>query len=114
MELDLKRRHQGQLEDLKESIENGTMNKDRIHYSSAILELQNKANQLGQSGFYKESKKLNKQVSQAKSIEQKKFNNKVRQKLIWGTKAILERQRSEKDHLKGKMLIQREHLLQVR
>ena len=78
MELDLKRRHQAELGDLKEAIESGKFNRERVHYSVAVLELQRKADQLGQKGFYKESKKLNKKVSQAKSVEQQKFKTKAR------------------------------------
>ena len=43
MELDLKRRHQAELGDLKEAIESGKFNRERVHYSVAVLELQRKA-----------------------------------------------------------------------
>ena len=104
MEIDLKRKHQAEIEDHKTSIENGSVFKGRVHYSTAVLELQSKADILGQKGFYKESRKLNKKVSLAKSIEQQKFNNKARQKVIQSTQALLDRQKSELSHLKGKML----------
>ena len=39
MEIDLKRKHQAEIEDHKAAIENGSIFKGRVHYSTAVLEL---------------------------------------------------------------------------
>ena len=43
MELDLKRRHQAELADLKDAIESGSFSRERVHYSATVLELIKKA-----------------------------------------------------------------------
>jgi hypothetical protein len=61
------------LDDFREAIEKGTLQRERFHPSTGVLEMQKKADILGQSGCYKEAKKLRKKVKLAVAIEQDKF-----------------------------------------
>lgn len=58
--MELKQKHQKELDDFRISIENGTVQCQRLHYSAAVIEMQKRADYLGQSGFYKDAKILKK------------------------------------------------------
>ena len=60
IEMELKKRHQAELDEFRLSIEDGSVQKERIHYSATIMEMQRKTQYLSQTGFYKDAKKLNK------------------------------------------------------
>lgn len=64
------------------SIENGTVQNVRLHYSAGVIELQKKTEYLGQAGFYKDAKMLKKQIKQMMQFEREKFNLDSRQKLF--------------------------------
>ena len=72
MEIELKKRHQNELEQFRQAVEkdHGTA---VVHFSGEILNLKKKSEVLGQQGFYKEAKKLKKQVKELKSTEKEKF-----------------------------------------
>ena len=48
------------MDEFRLSIEDGSVQKERIHYSATIMEMQRKTQYLSQTGFYKDAKKLNK------------------------------------------------------
>ena len=82
IEMELKKKQQQELDDFRISIENGTVQCPRLHFSAAVIEMQKRADYLGQCGFYKDAKILKKQLKQVKAIEKEKFNIDSRQKLF--------------------------------
>jgi hypothetical protein len=66
LEIELRKRHQNELEQFRESIDQGSSNGSaghhHVHYSGEILNLKKKGEMLGLQGFYKEAKKVKKQV----------------------------------------------------
>jgi len=65
LEMELKKRHQQELDEFRIAIENGTIMNERIHFSTGILEMQRKAEALSSSGCYKDAKMLKKKIKQA-------------------------------------------------
>jgi len=74
IEMEVKKRHQSELDDFRISIENGSVQTARLHFSAAIIEMEKRASYLGQCGFYKDAKVLKKQIKTAKAFEREKFN----------------------------------------
>ena len=109
--MELKRRQESEINDFRQAIESGTIQKERIHYSTAILEMQKKAEYLGQTGFYKEAKLLRRKVKDAQCIEQEKYNVESRKKLFQTSNTILSRHKKELKNLQKKHQSQRESLL---
>ena len=58
IEMEMKKRHQAEMDEFRQAIEDGSVQKDRIHYSAAIIEMQRKSQYLSQTGFYKDAKQL--------------------------------------------------------
>lgn len=81
LELELKRRHQNELDEFLAAIENGTAMKQKIHFSNAILDMQKKTDYLSAQGCYKEAKELKKKCKKAKLAEQAKFMEETNSKL---------------------------------
>ncbi len=93
--MEIKKRHQRELDDFREAIEKGTLQRERFHPSTGVLEMQKKADILGQSGCYKEAKKLRKKVKLAVAIEQDKFLQESRRQLFGKSNKMLERHQRE-------------------
>lgn len=80
LEIELKKRHQNELESFKQQIEvdqtKGTQGSFSgsfiVHYSGEILNLKKKSELLGQQGFYQEAKKVKKKIKELKAIEREK------------------------------------------
>ena len=62
IEMELKKRQQKELDAFRISIETGSCQQGRIHYSTRILEATKKAEYLGSTGFYKDAKQLKKEI----------------------------------------------------
>ena len=62
IEMELKKRQQKELDAFRISIETGSCQQGRIHYSTKILEANKKAEYLGSTGFYKDAKQLKKEI----------------------------------------------------
>jgi len=75
--MELKKKHQLELDSFRVEIENGTVQCPRLHFSGSIIEMQKRADYLGQCGFYKDAKALKRQIKNAKQIEREKFNMEV-------------------------------------
>ena len=58
--MELKKKQQKELDDFRLSIEQGTIQCGRLHYSAGVIEMQKRATYLGQAGFYKDAKILKK------------------------------------------------------
>ena len=63
--MELKKKQQQELDNFRLSIENGTVQTNRLHYSAGVIEMQKRAEYLGQAGFYKDAKMLKKQIKNA-------------------------------------------------
>ena len=87
------------------------MQRERFHPSTGVLEMQKKADVLGQSGCYKDSKKLRKKVKLAIAIEQDKFLQESRRQLFGKSNKMLERHQRELENLQKKHQSQRETLI---
>lgn len=74
IEMEMKKKHQKELDDFRLSIEQGTINCGRLHYSAGIIEMKKRSEYLGQAGFYKDAKTLKKQIKAAQQIERDRFN----------------------------------------
>lgn len=109
--MEIKKRHQRELDDFREAIEKGTLQRERFHPSTGVLEMQKKADILGQSGCYKEAKKLRKKVKLAVAIEQDKFLQESRRQLFGKSNKMLERHQRELENLQKKHQSQRETLI---
>ena len=107
IEMEMKKKHQNELDDFRISIENGTVQCPRLHYSSGVIEMQKRADYLGQCGFYKDAKILKKQLSIAKHIEREKFNQESRQKLFKRSEDLIKRHKKEMSSLQSKHASQR-------
>ena len=62
------------MDNFRLSIENGTVQCQRLHYSASVIEMQKRAEYLGQAGFYKDAKMMKKQLKQMMAMEREKFN----------------------------------------
>ena len=76
--------------------------KERIHYSTGVLEMQRKAEALSSSGCYKEAKILKKKIKQAQSVEKEKYNSESRHKLFSKSNKMIERHQRELTNLQRK------------
>ncbi len=87
LEIEMKKRHQNELEAFRDSIEKDQVflaavgNRDitsagsasnKVHYSGEILNLQKKSEILGLQGFYQEAKKIKRKIKELKIIEKEK------------------------------------------
>ena len=111
IEMELKQKHQKELDNFRVAIENGTVNCPRLHFSGAVIEMQRRADYLGQCGFYKDAKILKKQIKTAKQIEREKFNLESRQKLFRRSEDLIKRHEKEMTTLQLKHASQRQSLL---
>lgn len=80
--MELRKRQQSELDELSQQIQNGTAAVVRIHYSNAVLDLENKMQHLSAQGHYPEAKNLKKQIKVMKANEREKINEEARQKLL--------------------------------
>lgn len=114
IEMELKKKHQLELDNFRIAIENGTVQCPRLHFSGAVIEMKRRSDYLGQSGFYKDAKVLLKQIKTAKSVEREKFNMDSRQKLFRRSEDLIKRHEKEMNTLQTKHASQRQSLLQAR
>jgi len=77
------------------SIENGSVQCPRLHFSAAVIEMQKRFDYLGQCGFYKDAKILKKQIKHSKAIEKERFNLESRQKLFKRSEDLIKRHKKE-------------------
>lgn len=111
LEMEVKVRHQRELDEFREAIEKGTIHRDRFHPSLGILEMQRKAEALGQSGQYKQAKELRKKVKFAIQIEKEKYFEESRRLLFSKSNKMIERHQKELENLQKKHHAQRESLI---
>lgn len=71
-EIELKKRHQGELEEFKTQVEKDQA-QSRVHYSSEVLNQLKKAEALGLQGYYKQAKIVKKKLKKLKIEENGKF-----------------------------------------
>ena len=95
IEMELKQKHQKELDSFRIAIENGTVACPRLHFSGAVIEMQKRADYLGQGGFYKDAKILKKQIKTAKHLEREKHNLESRQKLFRRSEDLIKRHEKE-------------------
>lgn len=114
IEMELKKKHQQELDEFRISIENGTLAGIRLHYTGSVIEMQKKIDYLGQSGFYKDAKLLKKKLKTVKQIERERFNVETRQKLFKRSEEICNRHKKEMNGLQSKHRSQRQSLLNAR
>lgn len=107
----MKKKHQLELDSFRVAIENGTVQCPRLHFSGSIIEMQKRADYLGQCGFYKDAKALKRQIKNAKQIEREKFNMESRQKLFRRSEDLIRRHEKEMTTLQTKHASQRQSLL---
>lgn len=82
LELELKKRHQTELEEFKTSIEQGTYKQQKLHYSTEILDMVKKKEYLSSQGAYMEAKLLQKKIKKLKAVEKDKHESLSKQKLM--------------------------------
>ena len=114
IEMELKKKHQKELDDFRLSIENGTIQCPRLHFSAHIIEMQKRADYLSQAGMYKDAKQLKKQMKAGMAIEREKFNQDSRQKLFKKSEEIIKRHKKEMIAVQTKHQSQRQALLAAR
>ena len=112
--MELKKKQQKELDDFRVSIEEGTVQCARLHFSAGVIEMQRRAEYLGQAGFYKDAKLLKKQIKAAKEIEREKFNMESRAKLFKRSEDIIRRHKKEMYAVQEKHRSQRQSLLNAR
>jgi len=81
IEIELKKRHQNELEMFREQIEK-EQDQAVVHYSGEILNLKKKAEVLGLQGFYKEAKALKKKVKSLVEQEREKHEIVIKEKFV--------------------------------
>lgn len=81
IEIELKKRHQNELEQFREQIEK-EHDQAVVHYSGEILNLKKKAEVLGMQGFYKEAKALKKKVKVLVDGEKEKHDLIIKEKFV--------------------------------
>ena len=54
--MELKKRHENELDEFRRAIDQGSAVNERLHYSTEILGLQRKSEHLSTQGWYKEAK----------------------------------------------------------
>jgi len=110
LEIELKKRHQAELEAFKEQVERDVSGK--VHYSSEILNLKKKSDVLGQQGFYKEAKQVQKKMKTLKAIEKEKHALQSKDKFISRSQNLVKKHQKELGSVKKKHASQREALQQ--
>jgi hypothetical protein len=81
LEIELKKRHQNELEYFRETIEKEHDNAI-VHFSGEILNLKKKSEVLGLQGYYKDAKKLRKKVKVLEEGEREKHELQSKEKFI--------------------------------
>jgi hypothetical protein len=81
LEIELKKRHQNELEFFREQIER-EHGSAIVHFSGDVLNLKKKSELLGQQGFYKDAKKLRKKVRLLEEGEREKHELQAKEKFI--------------------------------
>ena len=81
LEIELKKRHQHELECFREQIEK-EHESAIVHFSGDILNMKKKSEVLGMQGFYKEAKKLRKKVKGLEEGEREKHELQAKEKFI--------------------------------
>ena len=66
LEMELKKKHENELENFRQAIDSGQAVNERLHYSNEVLELQKKAEHLSTQGWYKEAKECHKKLKKLK------------------------------------------------
>ena len=109
LEIELKKRHQNELEQFREQIEK-EQDVAVVHYSGEILNLKKKAEVLGMQGMYKEAKALKKKVKQLVDHERDKHDVIIKEKFVNRSQLLVAKQAKEYQSLKKKHWAQREEL----
>ena len=112
--MELKKRQQTELDTFREKVENGSISKMKLHFSSKVIEMEKRVEYLCQTGFYKEAKALKKQIKVLKLGEKEKFNVQCRSKLLKMSDLLISRHKKELKNLEKKHNSQRESLLAQR
>jgi len=81
IEIELKKRHQNELEGFREQIEK-EHGSAIVHFSGEILNLKKKSEVLGLQGYYKEAKKLRKKIRAMEEGEKEKHQMANKEKFI--------------------------------
>ena len=79
--MELKKKHENELENFRQAIDSGQAVNERLHYSNEVPELQKKAEHLSTQGWYKEAKECNKKLKKLKSLAAEKHVLNSRTKL---------------------------------
>lgn len=101
IEIELKKRHQNELEQFREQIEK-EQDVAVVHYSGEILNLKKKAEVLGLQGFYKEAKSLKKRVKALVGNEKGKHEVTIKEKFVNRSQLLVAKQAKEYQSLKKK------------
>jgi len=101
IEIELKKRHQNELEQFREQIEK-EQDVAVVHYSGEILNLKKKAEVLGLQGFYKEAKALKKRVRALEGNEKGKHEVTIKEKFVNRSQLLVAKQAKEYQSLKKK------------
>ena len=72
LEMELKKRQQLELDEFRQSIEQGANQITRVHYSNYVLDLEKRMQHLSASGQYRDAKVLKKKIKIIKSDEKAK------------------------------------------
>ena len=78
------------------------MQTQRLHYSAGVIEMQKRAEYLGQAGFYKDAKMLKKKIKEAMYIEREKFNMESRSKLFKRSEELIKKHKKEMKAIQSK------------
>lgn len=100
--MELKKRQQTELDKFREKVENGSISKMKLHFSSKVIEMEKRVEYLCQTGFYKEAKALKKQIKVLKLGEKEKFNVQCRSKLLKMSDLLISRHKKELKNLEKK------------
>ena len=109
LEIELKKRHQNELEMFKEAIER-EHETAIIHFSGEILNLKKKSEVLGMQGFYKEAKQVKRKVKELAEEEREKHQFASKEKFLNRSSLLVTKHQKEMKSLKKKHASQREEL----
>ena len=112
--MELKRRHQSELDYFREAIENGTATGTKIRWSPEVLDMMKKQEHLSNLGCYKDAKVMKQKVKKAQAIEKQRYMGESRMKLLTKSQHILNKHTKEMAGIKKKHASQRESLLNQR
>lgn len=110
LEIELKKRHQNELEAFKDQVEREQSGV--VHFSSEILNLKKKSDVLGQQGFYKEAKAVQRKLRALKALEKEKHELQSKDKFLSKSQTLLKKHQKELSSLRKKHASQRETLQQ--